>query len=390
MDVVSGCLLDNRYQIGRVLGRGGMATVYAATDNRLGRAVAVKLFHPPADEIALARLAAEACTLAGLSHPGLLKVFDYRADADRPYLVLQLIRGRTLRTEINRGPMSPEIVARLGARLSETLRYVHSRRVLHRDIKPSNVLLDADGVGYLADFGVAKAEGAAHLTSSGHCIGTAAYLSPEQVSGLEAGPAADVYSLGLVLLECLTGRPEFRGTEVEAALARLRRSPRVPGTIPLGLRRIVIAMTARDQRDRPSVAACARAFEKFLADPSDDQAEPATIITRPGDPPTRSLDVPVRRRWRPVRAAAALAVLAGLVGGVLLITSGGATPGGPTGDQTPAERQIAPVVEVVPETAGGQIEGTTTTTQQPPRPQGDNRGEKPEKPEKPKKKSGRG
>ncbi len=353
MDVVPGRLLDDRYRVGPLVGRGGMATVHSATDIRLRRAVAVKVFHAPVDEIALARLTAEARTLAGLSHPGLVKVFDVCMDSDQPYLVMQLVSGSTLRTVINRGPLEPVVVARLGARLAETLRYVHSRRVVHRDLKPSNVLLDQSGLCYLADFGIAKAIGAAHLTASGHCVGTAAYLAPEQVSGLGAGPAADVYSLGLVLLECLTGEPEFTGTEVEAAVARLSRSPMVPRSVPPALRRVLITMTAREPEDRPAAGDCVALFERYLDNPASDSGELPTVVTKPVDPPTRTLDVSgPTQRMRPVHAAGTLGVLAAVVAGAVLL--GNDTPIGQSSEQPPAD-PAAPVVAVVPKTAAGQV-----------------------------------
>src|SRR5690349_17670069 len=237
-------LLDDRYRLGPVLGCGGMATVYTATDTKLGRQVAVKLFHPGADENTLARLETEARLLGGLTHPGLLRVFDVSIAGDEPYLVMQLVEGRTLRKVINDGPLRPVVVARLGSRLADTLAYVHSRQIVHRDIKPSNVLLDGSGNGYLADFGIAALIGAARLTKTGHCVGTAAYLAPEQVCGAEPNPDADIYSLALVLLECLTGRPEYPGADVEAAVARLARPPVVPDSVPAALRRTLVAMLA--------------------------------------------------------------------------------------------------------------------------------------------------
>jgi eukaryotic-like serine/threonine-protein kinase len=349
-------LLDERYQLGPLVGRGGMATVHSATDVRLRRSVAVKLFHPPVDEIALARLTAEARLLAGLSHPGLVKVFDVCMESDQPYLVMQLIGGSTLRTVINRGVLEPAVVARLGARLAETLRYVHSRDVVHRDIKPSNVLLDDNGACYLADFGIAKAAGAAHLTATGHCVGTAAYLAPEQVSGIGAGPPADIYSLGLVLLECLTGEPEFTGTEVEAAVARLTRSPEVPRWIPPSLRRALVAMTAREPRDRPAAAECVTLFENYLDNPAPDSGELPTVAVEPVDPPTKTLEVPApTMRMRPVRAAGAFGVLSLVIAGAVLLSNDTGAGAGQSEDQQPAAPVVVPVVAVVTETAAGQV-----------------------------------
>jgi eukaryotic-like serine/threonine-protein kinase len=261
----TGCLLDGRYRLGELIGTGGMSSVHAARDIRLDRTVAVKLFRPNADETALARLAEEARLLAGLSHPGVLRVFDVSTSARQPYLVMELVEGSTLRRLIDLGPIAPHKVAKVGVRLADTLAHVHSRRIVHRDIKPSNVLLDKDGAAYLADFGIARAIGTARMTAGGLCVGTAAYLAPEQVAGMEVGPAADIYALGLVLLECLTSRPEYTGSAVEAAVARLHRAPQMPDWLPAPWRDTLTAMTAINPRARPAAGQCAELLS--AADP---------------------------------------------------------------------------------------------------------------------------
>ena len=351
MDVATGRLLDDRYRLGPMLGRGGMATVHAATDIKLRRRVAVKLFRPGSDENMLARLETEARLLGGLSHPGLLRVFDVSLDSDQPYLVMQLIDGCTLRKSMNAGRLRPVLVARLGARLAETLRYIHSRQIVHRDIKPSNVLLDDEGSGYLADFGIATLIGSARLTATGHCIGTAAYLAPEQVAGADPRPSADIYSVGLVLLECLTGRPEFPGSDVEAAVARLGRAPHVPDWLPPALRETLVAMLSRAPAERPDAARCVELFEDYLAKPNR-AVEPPTLVDTPPAPETPTkVRVPVRRRRRPVQVAAAGVLLAGIATTALLTTAAdGGRPVGPERTPTPL-----PVVAVVPETAVGQV-----------------------------------
>ncbi|WP_424189145.1 serine/threonine-protein kinase [Actinokineospora sp. G85] len=250
--------LDGRYRLGALLGSGGMADVHRAVDVRLSRPVAVKLFHPKADGATIARLETEARLLAGLSHPGLVRLYDIGSADGRPYLVMQLVNGSTLRAHMDRGVLPADSVARIGMRLADALAYVHSRDIVHRDMKPSNVLVDGDGACFLADFGIARAMGTERLTSAGHCVGTAAYLAPEQVRGAETGPAGDVYSLGLVLLEALTGEPEFTGPDIEAAIARLSRSPRVPKWLPRVWAELLRDMTARDPDDRPDMVEVAR------------------------------------------------------------------------------------------------------------------------------------
>lgn len=242
-------LIHQRYRLGRRLGGGGMAEVFEARDLRLRRRVAVKSCrnaHAPRD------LVAEAELLAGLSHPGLLTVFDFGFDGARPYLVLQLASGGTLRDRLDSGPMLPDRVAEIGASIAAVLSYVHGEDIVHRDVKPANVLFDDEGECYLADFGVAGASGGTEAAVRG----TAAYLAPEQVSGAEVGPAADVYALGLVLLECLTGEAEFPGDGEEAVAARLVHRPKVPGAWGREWRAVLTAMTDLDPAHRPDAATC--------------------------------------------------------------------------------------------------------------------------------------
>ena len=248
-----GELLDGRYRLGAVIGRGGMADVHRATDVRLARQVAVKLFRTATE-----RSSVEARLLAGLTHPALVRVYDAAPDADRPYLVMQLVEGPSLRHRIDaEGALDPQVTARIGTRLADALAYVHANGIVHRDVKPANILVAGDGRCFLTDFGIARALGSARLTSKGHCIGTAAYLAPEQVRGDPVGPAADIYALGLVLLECLTGRVEYEGPELEAAVARLSRPPRLPAWLPPAWTATLAGMTARDPRHRPPAAECA-------------------------------------------------------------------------------------------------------------------------------------
>lgn len=249
-----GELLDGRYELGAVIGRGGMADVHRATDVRLRRAVAVKLFRAETQ-----RSSSEARLLAALSHPGLVTVYDAAPEHDRPYLVMQLVEGPTLRRRLDLdGALAPGEAARLGARLADALAYVHAHGIIHRDMKPANVLLDRDGTCFLTDFGIARALGSARQTSTGHCVGTAAYLAPEQLRGEPVGPPADVYALGLVLLECLTGSTEYDGSDVEAAVARLSRPPRLPAWLPPAWTATLAAMTAGDPSQRPPAADCAQ------------------------------------------------------------------------------------------------------------------------------------
>jgi serine/threonine protein kinase len=258
---LSGSVVAGRYRLAAPLGQGAMANVYRAIDDRLDRQVAVKLFHPGQDAAVRARFGAEALALARLSHPGLVGIFDAGVEGDRPYLVMQLVDGESLRDRLLSGPLDPDDVVLLGARLATALAHVHGNGIVHRDIKPSNIVLDHNGSPHLADFGIALLLDAARMTGSNEIMGTAAYLSPEQILGSDVGAAADVYSLGLVLLECLTGELEYPGvSKVESALARLHRSPKVPDGISPVLGELLSAMTAREPVDRPAAGDCAALF----------------------------------------------------------------------------------------------------------------------------------
>jgi tRNA A-37 threonylcarbamoyl transferase component Bud32 len=247
--------LDGRYTLDEVVGRGGMADVYRATDRVLDRVVAVKLLRDvPDDENARSRFHAEARTLAGLSHPGLVTVLDAGIDVDPPYLVLEYVDGQSLAEALDRlSGMPPAQVADIGAQVADALHYAHAAGIVHRDVKPGNILLGPNGRVWLTDFGIARLLGdVARHTKTGLTIGTAAYLAPEQVRGEAVTPAADVYSLGLVLLEALTGQRVYQGSPTEAALARLHGSPAMPPTVTEEWQSMLGALLTLDPADRPT------------------------------------------------------------------------------------------------------------------------------------------
>jgi serine/threonine protein kinase len=269
-------LLGGRYRLEALIGRGGSAEVWRCTDEALDRPVAVKLVTASGGEDAN-RVGDEARLLARLSHPGLVPVYDAGTDeAGRPWVVMELVDGETLADAIRRGPMPSEQVAGIGARLADALAYVHGEGLIHRDVKPANVLLGRDGRVRLTDFGIARLVDAAKVTATGLTVGTASYLSPEQVTAEPVGTAADVYSLGLVLLECLTGRREYPGSAVEVALARLSRPPAVPSDLPDGWPGLLTAMTDRDPALRPT---CTQVADDLRAVSAGGQA--TTVIAAP-------------------------------------------------------------------------------------------------------------
>jgi len=251
-------VIADRYRLESLLGRGGSAEVWRSTDEALGRQVALKLVTASGGEDA-GRVGDEARLLASLSHPGLVPVYDAGTDdGGRPWVVMELVEGETLADAVRRGALPSLRVAEIGARLADALVYVHGQGLIHRDVKPANVLLGKDGRVRLTDFGIARLVDAAKVTATGLTVGTASYLSPEQVTGATVGPPADVYALGLVLLECLTGQREYPGAAVEVALARLSRSPRVPSTLGEGWPGLLTAMTDTDPPRRPTTEAAAR------------------------------------------------------------------------------------------------------------------------------------
>jgi serine/threonine protein kinase len=238
-----------------------MSTVFRAHDQVLGRDVAIKLFSQSSASDT-SRQESELAVLSSLSHHGLVNLFDAGVDlsedgARHRFLVMEFIRGTDLQSRLAEGPITPRHVAEIGFDIAEALEYVHSNNVVHRDIKPSNILLVDYGNGAprarakLSDFGIALSEDMERMTREGATTGTAAYLSPEQAAGATVGIQSDVYSLGLVLLECFTRRVEYPGSIVESAVARVTRNPVIPEDLPAHWQTLLSAMTARKPSDRP-------------------------------------------------------------------------------------------------------------------------------------------
>jgi serine/threonine protein kinase len=260
-----------------------MGDVYEGRDQVLDRRVAVKLFRAasPADR---GRFDAEVRLLAGLDHPTLVRVYDAGPHGHDAYLVLELIDGPPLAEVLaKRGALPAAEVAVLGADLADALASIHERNVVHRDVTTSNVLCDPDGRARLVDFGIARLMGSPRVTATLTTVGTAAFMAPEQVAGEEVTPAADVYSLGLVLLELLTGRRPFVGEAQEVAVARLVRDPDTTTDVPGGWRPLLRAMTDRSVATRPP-ATVVRDRLRALAD-APDEATAAVPVVAPVPPP---------------------------------------------------------------------------------------------------------
>jgi serine/threonine-protein kinase len=255
---VIGTILSGRYRIEEKCAVGGMGTVYAAEDERLGRRIAVKLLK---EELAddprfIERFRREARSAAALSHPNIAGVYDYGNDGKNHFIVMELVEGNDLgRVLRDDGPLSEERAAAVASQVAAALNHAHAAGVVHRDIKPANILVGPEGRVKVTDFGIARAAGDSTLTATGVMLGTAHYISPEQASGSEIGPASDIYSLGIVLFETLTGAVPFTGDSAVAVAMRHISDPVPPPSslnpsIDPEFDRIVTKATSKAPADR--------------------------------------------------------------------------------------------------------------------------------------------
>lgn len=251
--------LGNRYLLISRIAAGGMGEVWRARDELLGREVAVKVLHSHihADPAFRGRFRNEARITAGLADPGIAQIFDYGEQADRAYLVMELVHGEPLSTILVRnGPLGAEVTLDVLHQTAKALHAAHSSGVIHRDIKPGNLLVTHEGTIKVTDFGIARAMEAAPVTQTGTVLGTAQYVSPEQAQGLPLTPSTDLYSLGVVAYECLSGRAPFHGdSAVAIALRHLGEQPPALGVdVPAPVRELVAALLAKDPAHRPGSA----------------------------------------------------------------------------------------------------------------------------------------
>ena len=280
-------VLAQRYRLERRLAQGGMAEVWLGTDLSLSRQVAVKLLKPnlASDPVVAERFRREAIAVAQLNHPNIVAVYDAIEDNGRQAVVMQLVNGKSLRQLLDeQKKLSPELTIHIGSCVAAALDAAHQAGMVHRDVKPGNILITPDGRVLLTDFGIAKGlePSGDDLTHDNIMMGTAKYLSPEQVRGKRLDGRADLYSLGLVLYECLAGRVPFLGqNDADTALARLQRDPtdisRLRPTLPLGLPELIHRLLARrpDQR-YPSGAAVKAALAEVSSRPIDPTWSDAT------------------------------------------------------------------------------------------------------------------
>ena len=295
-------MLDGRYQLHERVGEGGMAEVYRAEDVVLGRTVAVKMMRTGSDVLTSPERARnEASALATLNHPSLVTLLDARLVPGRTgYLVMEFIAGTTLAQRLLTGPLSADECAHLAGDVAAGLAAAHAAGIVHRDVKPSNVLLAPAAQpgrpfqAKLADFGVASLLDGARLTSPGTVVGTAVYLSPEQLHGEAAAPAADIYALGLVLLEALTGQRAFpQASGISAVLARLLEAPRVPDEVGPHWSALLKQMTDSDPARRPAASEVAQTVADF-AGRTGERAVQLPVALPPPVPARRDATAPVQ------------------------------------------------------------------------------------------------
>jgi serine/threonine-protein kinase len=383
------------YRIVAPLGRGGMATVYRAHDPALDRDVALKVL--PAeflhDPTFAERFRQEARVAARLEHPHVVPIHGFGIDEGRPWMALRLLGGGSLADRLRQGPLAPAEAARVLSEIASALDAAHARGIVHRDLKPANILLDESGRAYLADFGIARVlEGSAVVTATGMVQGTPAYMAPEQAMGTKAEPPADVYALGVVAFECLTGRVPYTGTTPVAVLMKHVSEPvpePLPGEVPQAVKPVLRRCLAKDPSERwPSARAFTEALsretERLSAVPTLQEAEtldapvgalptpaPSGPAARPPAPP------PGRGRRSPwIYGALALGALAALVLAVGFavhvlfpaaprVTMVGPDPSVAPPSPPPAVPTAAPAPVAAPPTAAPSPVATPTPTPRP-------------------------
>jgi serine/threonine protein kinase len=334
----------SRYTVEKTLGKGGMATVELAEDTQLGRKVAVKrLFASLAgDEVFQERFFREARMAAALSHPNLVAVYDVGEDEGLPYIVMEYVEGETIAELMKRtGPVPPERAVDLLLQVCAGLEAAHAAGLVHRDIKPQNLLVRSDGVVKVADFGIARTVQATQLTQVGTVLGTAAYLAPEQAAGEQVTAAADIYSLGAVAYELLTGRTPYKFEALaELAIKQQQPPPPLPDTPPALGAAVLRALAFKPEDRPPSAAMFARELAQASPEPpTEPLPRPQVTAATQVMAPTRTIQISRR----------ALLLVAALVGAALLgLLVGGLVLGGDSRVESPPPETTAPRPDVLP------------------------------------------
>jgi eukaryotic-like serine/threonine-protein kinase len=316
-------VLADRYEIDTVLGQGGMAKVFLGTDRVLGRTVAVKVLSPQfaGDDNFVSRFRREAQSAAGLNHPNIVSVYDTGNQNDVHYIVMEYIEGRTLRDVIREeGPLHPQRAIEVGEALARALAAAHEAGLVHRDVKPGNIMFTRDGEVKVTDFGIARTSSGDTLTQTAAVLGTASYLSPEQAQGTSVDARSDVYSVGCVLYEMLTGRPPFTGdSPVSIAYKHVKEDPVPPARlnpdIPSPLEAVVMKCMAKNPENRYQTANELREDLERLSQGLPTLATPVLpgqsteVLTRSGGPTETAVMTGVPPDERPGRRSRWPAIL---------------------------------------------------------------------------------
>jgi hypothetical protein len=334
-------VFGDRYELGRVLGQGGMARVYRGTDRTLERPVAIKVLAEPYDRDRgfVQRFRREAQAAARLNHPNIVSVHDSGSDDGTHFIVMELVEGESLGMRLKReGPLAPVEATRIGVAITRALAAAHGRGVIHRDVKPGNVMLTEDGGVKVVDFGIARASGAEEITRSGLVLGSAFYVSPEQAQGASGDERSDLYGLGCVLYQMLTGRPPFVADDPIASLYQhVNERPAPPSSIrpvPEELERVVLRCLEKDPARRFASAIELETALLAASEPSSTMpltpvageatmpvqraGEPTVPVSRGGGEAPRAV-VPEARVFHRRRPSRRSWRIAGLAAGILLV-----------------------------------------------------------------------
>jgi eukaryotic-like serine/threonine-protein kinase len=361
-------VIAGRYRLIEPLGRGAMSSVWLAHDDELERRVAVKMLAPSADR---ARFEREARAAAALSHPNICSLYDYGESDGRPYMVLEYLPNGSLEDRLKDGPLPDAEALRLATEMAAGLAHAHERGLVHRDLKPANVLFDAEDRAKIADFGIARMGGSGTLTEAGTVLGTASYISPEQASGLPAGPASDVYSFGVILFRMLTGRLPFVSTNA-MELVRMHRDDPPPSVAdfrddaPARLESLADAALAKDPAERPADGGAL--LRELRGGATQGGEDDATMLLAPGALPSaadatqvlRPVRSPLRRNRALWLAPVVLLLLGGGVALALLTTGGGGATTQTTGQLTGLSLPSVPTAESTKPTTSSTTTPTTT------------------------------
>ncbi|MEO7803779.1 MAG: protein kinase [Actinomycetota bacterium] len=309
--------LAGRYELGETIGSGGMGTVVQAHDTVLTRQVAIKFLRDDMsnDPTTIGRFKREARIAASLSHPGIAAVYDFSEENDRFFIVMELLDGKDLHQILANGPLQPLAAAEIVAQVADALTAAHAQGAVHRDIKPANIFITEDGTVKVTDFGIARAAGHSTLTGTGAMIGTPRYLAPEQVTGEAATARSDIYSLGCVLYQAITGQAPFEG-ETSIAVALSHRDLPIPSardvnpSIPQSIDDVIARAMAKSPGHRFASAA---QMSRALRNITDVSATVPIAIAGPDETQVLSQPVPPKTR-RPFIAIIAVAIAALMLG----------------------------------------------------------------------------